>query len=501
MNLLATLTERSIRTPEKLALLSEEGKLTYRQLEEKINQTAHTFKQLGLQKGDRVLIQIGNRFEYYYCYFGAIKAGGIIVPVNPYYTASEISYIAQDCSPTIYVCEKHVAQNVETVKMCSEQLKCALVIDDDDPETNFQLIEQASTKFEDVQIDPEDVCEILYTSGTTGRPKGVMLTHKALYLNAVAYRDALQVNEHDIALIVIPLYHAAGQTNCMNTVITAGGTSYLLPKFDADKVLNTLVREKITFFVAVPTMFTYLLNHPHIESYPLSIRLPVTGAAPTPVEIHNRWKELFGKEIIEGYGLSESGPCVTIHRPDGKKKIGSVGPPLPEVKIKIVDDHGREVPDGEMGEVVVQSPSNMIGYWNKPDETKKTLVNNWLYTGDMGYVDDEGYLYIADRKKDIINRGGLKISPREIEEVLYRHPSILEASVIGVPDPVLGEELKAFITLKSKIEDVDRNELRRFCRQYLAPYKVPKHFEVIDEMPKTLSGKIQKEVLRTYVKK
>lgn len=495
------ISENAKSEPNKIAIQSAQGTVTYQMFEEKINKTANAFINLGVKKGERVLIQIGNRSEFMYCYFAAMKIGAIIVPINPLYTSSEIAHIVSDSEPSVYVCEGSINDNVKTVKELSSKLLGSYVLDDENPDTSFDaLIAKESSECEMYEYDVDDVCEILYTSGTTGKPKGAMLTHHGLYSNAVTYKEILHTNSDDKSLIVVPLYHAAGQTNLMNTMIVSGGSNTLLARFEPDKVLSTLQDEKITYFLGVPTMYTLLLNHPKVETYKFSLRIAITGSAPMPVEVLNRWKQLFQFDLLEGYGLSECSPIVTNHRPESVKKAGSIGYALPEVTVKVFNENGEEVPVGEIGEIVVKGPNVMKGYWRRPEETAAVLKDGWFYTGDIGYQDEDGYFFISDRKKDMINRGGMKISPREIEEVLYTHPQILEASVIGIPDPVMGEELKACFTLKNPNDSIDFDELREFCKKSLAPYKVPKNFEVMAELPKTLSGKIQKTVLREQLK-
>jgi long-chain acyl-CoA synthetase len=279
-------------------------------------------------------------------------------------------------------------------------------------------------------------------------------------------------------------------------MIQSGGTSYILPRFSPDTVLETLEREKITVFFGPPTMYTIMLNSPNIKKYHFNLRIAFTGSAPMAVKIHKQWEELFGFSILEGYGLSECSPIVSNHRPEGVKKPGSIGPALPGVNVKIVDENDQEVPIREKGEVVVSGPNVMKGYWNRKEETEITLRNGWLHTGDIGYQDEDGYFYIIDRKKDLINRGGMKIYPREIEEVLYQYQTFLEVSVVGEVDEVLGEEIVAYVTLKEKDKVIKLEDVQSFCKEKLAPYKVPRKLYIIDEMPKTLSGKIQKIALR-----
>ncbi|NSL50505.1 long-chain-fatty-acid--CoA ligase [Calidifontibacillus erzurumensis] len=497
MNLASIITEHSISSPNKVALMNEDRLISYLQLEKFINKVANAMVDKGVKPGDRVLLQIGNKFEFVYNFFAAIKCGAIVVPVNPAFTKNEISFIAQDCQPSLYICEETARQNIEVVQNVSKNLLGVYVIDSNQVADHFShFIQNYSETFEPYKTNADDVCEILYTSGTTGKPKGAMLTHYGLYSNAKTYKEILHCTKEDKSLIYAPLFHSASQTNCMLTMFIAGATNMVIPKFSTEKVLNLLEKEKITFFFGPPSVYAMLLKHPKIYETKLSLRIAFTGAAPVPAEILNRWKEIVGFELLEGYGLTECSPIVCNHKPEDVKKVGSIGPAIPGVQVKIVDEEGNELPFGEKGELIVKGPNVMKGYWNRPEETAKTIKDGWLYTGDIAYQDEDGYFYIVDRKKDMVIRGGLNIYPREIEEVLYRHPNIFEASVIGVPDPIMGEELKAFYSLKDTSKPITKEELSDFCKKYLAPYKIPKYFEQMDELPKTMSGKILKQKLR-----
>ncbi len=493
MNLASIITTQANLSPDKLALKNEDTLITYGKLEQTINKITNAFIDKGVKQGDRILLQVGNKLEFVYCFFAAIKSGAIVVPVNPAYTASEVSFIAQDCQPILYLCEDSSKENIPAVAGQSNNLIDAYNVEDE----NFRSFYQNySNECSHTLTKEDDVCEILYTSGTTGKPKGAMLTHKGLYSNAQTFKDILHVNEQDICLISTPLYHSASQTNCMLTLFVAGGTNMIIPKFSTKKVLTLLVKEKITFFFGPPSIIAILLNHPNIKTVQLSLRIAFTGSAPMPVELLHRWKEVVGFELLEGYGLTECSPIVCNHKPEDFKKVGSIGPAIPGVAVKVVDEDGNEVSPGTRGELVVKGPNVMKGYWNNPQETAQTIKDGWLHTGDIAYQDEDGYFFIVDRKKDVVIRGGLNIYPREIEEVLYSYPKIFEASVIGIPDPIMGEELKAFYSLKNPLDPIDEEELRNYCKLHLAPYKIPKYFEKVDELPKTISGKILKQQLR-----
>lgn len=496
MNIFEAMNKHTYENPNKVALKETDIIITYEQLQTKINQTINAFKTAGAKQGDRILIQIGNRSEFIYCFLAAMKMEAIIVPINPEYTANEISFIVEDCHPRIYVCEQISRSNVSTVKELSSNLTQVFLLDDPDEALNFKKAITAESE-EHIPFSGDDysVCQILYTSGTTGRPKGAMLTHDGLAGNAKTYSEILECNQNDIALIVAPLYHASSQTNCLLTMLISGATCFIMPKFSPGPVIRTLEEEQITYFFGAPTMYTIILNNELINDCKFNLRIAFTGSAAMPVTIHERWYDLFGFNILEGYGLSECSPIVTNHRPGEPIKIGSIGRALPGVKVKIFDENDQEVPIGKKGEVVVQGPNVMKGYWNKPEETERALRKGWFHTGDIGIEDEDGYFYIVDRQKNMINRGGINIYPREIEEVLYQYESFLEVGVVGEADEVMGENVVAYVTLKNP-SDADKlgdfQDVKDFCKEKLATYKIPQRFYILDELPKTLSGKIRK---------
>lgn len=498
MNFPERLAHWARELPDREAVAWPGGSHSFAVLHGWVNRMANGLQALGVQAGDRVLIQIGNRVEFIYAYFGIMQAGAVVVPVNPLYTAREVELLAADCQPVVAVLDSTAAANAAAIRRGSPLLRRILVIDAAGDATDFAgfLCDHAAA-YSPVALDEESVCEIIYTSGTTGRPKGAMLTHAGLWLNAMEYGEVHKCTSADRALIVAPLFHSAAQTNCLNTMLVVGGAVYLLARFEPEVVLETLAAQGITYFFGPPTMYAMLLNIVGAQDRGLRLRIAFSGAAPMPLEVHRRWEEAFGFPVLEGYGLSEASPVVTQTRPDGVRKIGAVGPPLPSVTVTIVNDAGHELPPYEVGEVVVGGPCVMKGYWQNPEATSAALDHEGrLHTGDLGYLDDDGYLYIVDRKKDMINRGGMKIYPREVEEVLYAHPAVLEAAVVGVADPVMGEEVQAYITLANPEVPLSTDDVVNFCRERLAPYKVPRRVEVVTALPKTVSGKIRKVELR-----
>jgi len=498
MNLSSIITEIVKETPNKTALMTGDTLISYEQLENNINHTANALLRKGVKIGDRVLIQIENHPEFVYCYFGAIRCGAIIVPVNPAYTQTEINHIAEDCQPAIYICEESSKDNIPTIKQLSENLIDSFILN---AETNsfHQFIEKQPKNHPEVITDGEDVCEILYTSGTTGKPKGAMLTHNNLYINASTYREIFHAKADDCSLISTPLYHSSSQTTCMNTIFLAGGTNFILQKYSTKKVMELLHEKRITYFFGTPSIIAPLLNDENIHMVNLDLRVTFTGAAPVPVKLLKRWKEIFGFDLIVGYGLTECSPGVCTHRPEDVKKPGSIGRELPGVQVKIVNENGSEVPVYEHGELIVKGPNVIKSYWNNLKATANSIKEDWFYTGDIAFKDKDGYYYIVARKKDMILRDGLNIYPREVEEILCAHPNILEVSVIGIPDPIMGEEVKAFFVLKNKKDRINEKQLRDFCKQRLAPYKVPKLFKEMDRLPRDVTGKILKQNLKSLI--
>jgi long-chain acyl-CoA synthetase len=340
--------------------------------------------------------------------------------------------------------------------------------------------------------DDDDTAVILYTSGTTGKPKGAELTHGNLRQNVERCLGLFTPGPGDVILGALPLFHSFGQTCGLNTAVRAGACLSLIPRFDPAKALEILQRDHCTVFQGVPTMYGALLNHPDRESYDTSkLRLCASGGAALPVELLKGFEEAFGCKILEGYGLSETSPVASFNHPDMERKPGSIGTPIEGVEMKVVDDDGKEVPQGEVGEIVIKGHNVMKGYWGRDDATAEAIKDGWFHSGDMAKVDEDGYFFIVDRKKDLIIRGGYNVYPREIEEVLYEHPAVREAAVIGMPHDEMGEEVGAAVALKEG-ESVSEDELQKFVKDQVAAYKYPRKVWFVDELPKGPTGKILK---------
>jgi long-chain acyl-CoA synthetase len=359
------------------------------------------------------------------------------------------------------------------------------------------LLAQVEPDRENVERDGSDTAVIIYTSGTTGTPKGAELTHENLRMNCLLGAKHLVGTTHeDVILGALPLFHSFGQTCCLNGAVSAGACLTLLPRFDAGKALEIIQRDRVTVFEGVPTMYHAMLHHPERERFDVtSLRLCVSGGSSLPVEVLRGFDAAFGTKILEGYGLSETSPVATSNRPDRERKPGSIGTPIEGVEMKVVDDEGKDLPQGEVGEIVIRGHNVMKGYWNRPDATAAVMRDGWFHTGDLARIDEDGYFFIVDRKKEMIIRGGYNVYPREIEEVLYEHPAVLEAAVVGVPDAAMGEEVGAAVVLKPG-RHADADDIRAFVKERVAAYKYPRRIWFPDELPKGPTGKILKREIQ-----
>lgn len=511
---LATVLETSVRScPDKTAVILADMRFTYGQVNATANQIANGLKAAGIGKGDKVALSCPNLPYFPMVYYGILKAGASVVPLNVLFKQREITYHLTDSDAKAYFCfegtsELPMAQEAwaafEGVDSCHNFW--VMTADPATPspiagaDTLGALLSQHSPDFDTVQTMPDDIAVILYTSGTTGQPKGAALTHSNMFMNALAVRDQFRLTPEDIHLIVLPLFHSFGQTVQLNAGFLRGNTLVLIPKFDAGAVLNGLQQENVTVFCGVPTMYWGLLHHPEADKFDLkkiagNLRLGVSGGAAMPVELMRAFEEKFKIAILEGYGLSETSPVATFNRLDRKRKPGSVGLPIWGVEVKVVDDHGISVAVNEPGEIVIRGHNVMQGYHKCPDATEVALRDGWFHTGDIGTMDEDGYIYIVDRLKDMIVRGGYNVYPREIEEVLLTHPAISLAAVIGVPDDKFGEEVKAFVVLKPGTTATEQ-KLLDWAKKEMASYKYPRIIEIRDALPMTATGKILKKELR-----
>jgi len=496
VNLAATLLRTADAWAELAAVRLGSSELTYRDLNEASARIAGLLHERGVQPGDRVGIMMPNVPEFPVVYYGVLRSGGVVVPMNPLLKAREVAYYLDDSGARLVFAWHAIADEAQ---VGAEEADAGSVIVD--PATAWAATDAPAQPHEVVARDDHDTAVILYTSGTTGRPKGAELTHANLGRNVaiVASPQLFGVAEQDVIFGGLPLFHSFGQTCTMNAAVLRGACLTLLPRFDPGRVLEIIERDRVTIFAGVPTMYTALLHHPDRDRYDVSsVRLCVSGGAAMPVEVMRAFEQAFGCAVLEGYGLSETSPVASFNHADRERKAGSIGTPIAGVKMRVADDDGSELPTGEVGEILVRGHNVMKGYWNMPEATQAAVRDGWFHTGDVGRVDEDGYYFIVDRKKDLIIRGGYNVYPREVEEVLHEHPAVAEAAVVGVPHPELGEEVGAAVTLKAGARATPE-EIRDFVKEQIAAYKYPRVVWFMDALPKGPTGKILKREIRPPV--
>ncbi|WP_027718204.1 long-chain-fatty-acid--CoA ligase [Desulfovirgula thermocuniculi] len=502
--------------PDKTAIVFYQHQISYAQLAACVRRAAAALYEMGLRKGDRVAVMLPNCPDFVIAYYAILSIGGIVVNTNPMYVEREIQFQVNDSGSKmmvtlldLYPRVKNVRENtpLEKVFLTGFAGKPEALPDDTIWFPDLYAVDRPPAP--EIEINPEeDLAVLQYTGGTTGVPKAAMLTHYNLYANTMQTNYFFIGEEKKQRILsVLPFFHVYGMTCCMNLAIAAGTTMILLPRFVPGEVAKVISELKPTYFPGVPTMFVAILNSPEFQNFKdyANVMVYNSGAAPLPLEVfHGLSKKLEGTDSVmsEGYGLSEASPVTHANPIFGGVKPGSIGIPYPATDAAIVDaETGTKfLPPGEVGELVIRGPQVMKGYWNRPEETARALRNGWLYTGDLARMDEDGYFYIVDRKKDMIIASGYNIYPREIEEVLFEHPKIKEAVVAGIPDPYRGETVKAYIVLKEG-ESATEEEIIEYCRQKLAPYKVPKMVEFRKELPKSAVGKLLRRVLVEEEKK
>ncbi|MFD4647120.1 long-chain fatty acid--CoA ligase [Streptomyces sp. NPDC058441] len=487
MSDLCALLARSARShADRTAVRQGDRVLTYGELDDLTARFAALLRVRGVRAGDRVAMVLPNVLHFPVVYYGILRAGGVVVPMNPLLKSDEIAFVLRDCATRFLVASPSSADEaVPAAAMAGVEYLVA------DPATLDAQLRLAPPVTEEAGNADDDTAVILYTSGTTGTPKGAELTHRNLVSNALtAAGTLLCVGPDDVLFGGLPLFHAFGQTCALNTAITAGACLTLLPRFDSATALEILRRDEVTVFLGVPTMYTALLQSGVGSALP-RLRLGVSGGSALPVELLHAAERELGVTVLEGYGLSETSPVACFNPPDRPRKPGSIGLPVRGVELRLVAEGGRVVGPGEVGELAIRGENVMKGYWNRPDATARAFQEGWFHSGDLARVDDDGYYFIVDRKKDLVIRGGYNVYPREIEEVLYRHPDVAEAAVIGVPDPARGEEVAAVVVLRPGAR-ITTDELRDYVRQRVAAYKYPRIVRFVDELPKGATGKILK---------
>ncbi|MDY0396039.1 fatty acid--CoA ligase family protein [Virgibacillus halophilus] len=508
MNLSDQLCETARNQPEKTAYIFEDRETSYEELERSVRQFAAQLQALGYKKGDHIALILGNSPHFIIGLYGALRIGAIVIPVNPLYTPHEITYILQNGNVKLLLTMDLLVKkmdaiieklpHLEHVIICETRSDAAFSRKSDKMKSFTKVMRNTSGEFIPPETKKEDVALILYTSGTTGKPKGAMLTHKNLFSNAKDTADYLQISGHDRVIAALPMFHVFCLTVSLNAPLMNGGTVLILPKFSPQESFRLAKKFKATIFAGVPTMYNYLLQSGKGSKDDLaSIRLCISGGAAMPIALLENFEKAFDVIVSEGYGLSEASPVTCFNPLDRPRKPGSIGTNIMHVENKVVDEFGEELPPGEVGELVVKGPNVMKGYYKMPEETASTIIDGWLHTGDMARMDDEGYFYIVDRKKDMILVGGYNVYPREVEEVLFSHPQIAEAAVIGVPDSNSGEAVQAFVV--SNDVEMTEDEVLMYCGSHLAKYKIPTHIVFLEEIPKNTTGKILRRSLREAV--
>ena len=504
MNIGYLLSNSANKYPESTAVISDEGRWTYKALDERTDRLAAAMLNAGLEKGDRIAILLYNSSYFVEAYFAAVKVGLVVTPVNFRFSGREIEYVLNDAQPHLLIYGPEFEKTLRTVRdelvsvrhfVSPQNTETPLAVNYEDFLAGGQIDIAAAAS----QVSENDPCQLMYTSGTTGKPKGAILTHRNVLWNFFNTLWAREDKAGERAIIVGPLYHTAALNNHLTIQIALGGTSIVIRKFEPESLLGTIEREKATIVSGAPALYNMLLQHPRAHMYDTrSITKCTAGSDKLPMEIKKKLMKFFPniKGVYDVYGLTEASPGITtLNAADSLRKDGSVGKILPFVDARIVDEENNSLPPGEVGELICRGPNVMQGYHRNPQATREALKNGWLYTGDLAKMDEEGFYYIVDRKKEMIVSGGENIYPREVEEVLIRHPAVVDVAVIGIPHPTWGETVKAFIALRQG-HTVDEQEVIEFCKKNLASYKKPTVVAFVPKIPRNPSGKALKRLLR-----
>ncbi len=492
--------------PDRVAFIYGEQRITFGQYNKRVNSLIHALHDLGVKKGEVLGILSWNCMAYTYPFGAAEKGGFIVAPFNVRLSENEIDYLINDSEATVLFVGAEFGDLVDTLRHRIPRVKHLISLEGSLPgmESLANLLERYPTHEPDVHVDDDDPLFICYTSGTTGQPRGALYTHRGHRENAICHALEVPIGYEDRGISLMPLFHIGGIA-IQSYLFYQAVTAVMTKSFDPKATMELIEKERITNIIVVPTHLTAMLDHPDFNKYDLSsLRRIYYAGSPMPTELLRRGMKAFGSVFFQGYGQTESGPEIAYLKekdhevlgdPEKEKRLLSCGYPVVGVHVRIVDGERNDVPPGEVGEIIVKSRHIMHEYWKKPEETQKTIVNGWLHTGDLGYYDEDGYIYIVDRKKDMIISGGENIYPREVEEVLYRHPAVSECAVFGIPDPKWVEAVHAVISLKEGAAATPE-ELIEFCKKNMARYKAPKSIEMVDEIPKSGTGKILKKEMR-----
>ncbi|MBG9443235.1 fatty acid--CoA ligase family protein [Cytobacillus firmus] len=514
MNLTEQLHETAIKMGDKTAYYFMDQSSTYAELDGAVTKFADGLSKLGVKKGDHIALLLGNSPHFVIGLHGALRLGATVIPINPIYTPDEIGYIVNNGDVKAVVTLDLLVPLIEKMHQALPKVENYIICDTPQGQASeqdlsalsafskmksfTQLIALGDIVFKGPELKEDDTAVILYTSGTTGKPKGAMLTHKNLYSNAKDVSDYLHMNENDRVITTLPMFHVFCLTVALNAPLMNGATILIDPKFSPKEIFRLAKKYEPTVFAGVPTMYNFLLQYEDGNPEDLkSLRLCISGGAAMPVALLHGFEKKFNVIVSEGYGLSEASPVTCFNPLDKPRKAGSIGQSIMNVENKVVNELGEEVSVGEVGELTVRGPNVMKGYYKLPEETAATIRDGWLYTGDLAKRDEEGYFYIVDRKKDLILVGGYNVYPREVEEVLYNHREVVEAAVLGVPDPNLGEAVKCYVVTNNP--QLTEELLLAYCAEHLARYKVPSSIEFLEELPKNTTGKILRRALKNQV--
>src|SRR3954465_13708849 len=491
-NLASILTESAERDPEHLAIKLDDFELNYQLLNEASARVAGLLKSKGVEPRDRVGIMLPNVPHFPVVFYGALRAGAVVVPMNVLLKPREVGFYLKDPEAKLVFAWHDFAEAAATG--ASESGAEVIAVK---PGEFEQMLFEQDADHDVADRSGDDTAVILYTSGTTGTPKGAELTHDNLLGNVETILSTLiEMQPNDVVLGALPFFHVFGLTCGLNSSVCAGAALTLIPRFDPDHALEIIERDRVTIFEGVPTMYVAMLHSEKADSADVStLRLCVSGGSAMPGEVLRAFEDKFGCKILEGYGLSETSPVASFNHPDRERKVGSIGTPIEGVEMRVVDEDGKEVEQGEVGEIAIKGPNVMKGYWRKDEATDEVMDDGWFHTGDMAKVDEEGYFFIVDRKKELIIRGGYNVYPREVEEVLYGHPAVQEVAVIGVPDDRPAGGVCAVVALKAG-ESLDEQAVIAYCKERLAAYKYPRTVQFRDELPKNATGKILKKELK-----
>ena len=494
MNISALLRAPAASTPEKTALhfgsTAADDSLTFAELDAEVDRVAAGLRKLGVERGDRVGIAMPNVPHFLFAYFGILRAGGVAVPLNVMLAEQEIARIVQDAQPKVIL---GAGDPGRAASAAAGSLKVEIVTAD-----RWDELGDLGQKFDDEQVEEDDLAVLAYTSGTTGNPKGAMLSHGNLMANLEQQSSIPhdRVNPEDVLLLTLPLFHIFGLNVPLGLLVKNGATGILLERFEPVATLREIERHKVTILFGAPPMYIAWVATPGADQYDLSsVRLAVSGASPLAVEVLNSFRDMFGVEIDEGYGLTETSPTLTSNRMMPKPKPGSVGRALPGVDLRIVDESGNDVELGDPGEIIVKGPNVFKGYWQQPEETARVFVDGWFRTGDIAIKDEEGYIHLVDRKRDLVIVSGFNVFPSEVEAAILQNPKVAEAAVVGVPHEYRGETLKAYVVLEPDV-DATEAELLTDVGGRLARFKCPETIDIVESLPHLLTGKVMRRMLR-----